>query len=227
LEYTNKDGKSALCSAFHDAKLYCFTPGRFLKNMDPVEVVAAQIRGGADIIQLREKERGKKARLELGLMIRELTREEGVLFIVNDDVDLAIILDADGVHLGQDDIPIRYARPLMKDRLIGISTHNLQQAKAAISSGADYIGVGPVFDTTTKPDREQTVGLELLFKVKDICPIPYVAIGGIRIDNVGDVAAAGCQRIAVISDIMSSHDIEERCRMLKKSLERDIPGQNP
>ena len=93
-------------SALEDVRLYCFSPGRFLKGRDPVELVAAQIRGGADVIQLREKEMSRRGRLELGLKLRELTRKEGVLFIVNDDVDLALILDADGVHLGQDDIPI-------------------------------------------------------------------------------------------------------------------------
>ncbi|MCP4667706.1 MAG: thiamine phosphate synthase, partial [Deltaproteobacteria bacterium] len=101
---------------FRDVRLYCFSPGRFLRGRDPLEVAAAQIRGGADVIQLREKEMSRRGRLELGLELRKLTQEEGALFIVNDDVDLALILDADGVHLGQDDIPIVYARPLMRDK---------------------------------------------------------------------------------------------------------------
>ncbi|MBW1829083.1 MAG: thiamine phosphate synthase [Deltaproteobacteria bacterium] len=201
-------------------KLYCFSPGKFLKDRDPVELISAQIRGGADVIQLREKEMSKRDRLELGLKIRELTRQEGVLFIVNDDVDLALILDADGVHLGQDDIPIRFARPLMKDKIIGVSTHSLNQAEEAVASGADYIGVGPVFETATKEDREDLVGLNLLPKIKDICPIPYVAIGGIGKDNIASLAKAGCHRAAVISDIMLAPDIEQRCRMIKKLLGR-------
>ena len=201
-------------------QLYCFSPGKFLKDRDSVELVSAQIRGGADVIQLREKEMSKRDRLELGLKIRELTRQEGVLFIVNDDVDLALILDADGVHLGQDDIPIRFARPLMKDKIIGVSTHSLGQAEEAVASGADYIGVGPVFETATKEDREDLVGLNLLPKIKDICPIPYVAIGGIGKDNIASLAKAGCHRAAVISDIMLAPDIEQRCRMIKKLLSR-------
>jgi len=201
-------------------KLYCFSPGKFLKDRDPVELISAQIRGGTDVIQLREKEMSKRDRLELGLKIRELTRQEGVLFIVNDDVDLALILDADGVHLGQDDIPIRFARPLMKDKIIGVSTHSLNQAEEAVASGADYIGVGPVFETATKEDREDLVGLNLLPKIKDICPIPYVAIGGIGKDNIASLAKAGCHRAAVISDIMLAPDIEQRCRMIKKLLGR-------
>jgi thiamine-phosphate pyrophosphorylase len=201
-------------------QLYCFSPGKFLKDRDSVELVSAQIRGGADVIQLREKEMSKRDRLDFGLKLRELTRQEGVLFIVNDDVDLALILDADGVHLGQDDIPIRFARPLMKDKIIGVSTHSLNQAEEAVASGADYIGIGPVFDTATKEDREDLVGLNLLPKIKDICPIPYVAIGGIGKDNIASLAKAGCHRAAVISDIMLAPDIEQRCRMIKKLLSR-------
>lgn len=185
---------------------------------DPVEVISAQIKGGADVIQLREKDMSKKERLELGQKIRELTRQSGTLFIVNDDVDLALILDADGVHLGQDDIPIRFVRPLMKDKIIGISTHSIKQAEEAIASGADYIGVGPIFETATKEDREALVGLNLLSKIKASCPIPYVAIGGIGKDNIRSLADAGCHRAAVISDIMLAPDIEERCRTLKSLL---------
>ena len=204
--------------SIEEMQLYCFSPGKFLKNRDSVELVSAQIRGGADVIQLREKEMSKRGRLDFGLKLRELTRQEGVLFIVNDDVDLALILDADGVHLGQDDIPIRFARPLMKDKIIGVSTHSLNQAEEAVASGADYIGIGPVFETATKEDREDLVGLNLLPKIKDICPIPYVAIGGIGKDNIVSLAEAGCHRAAVISDIMLTPDIEQRCRMIKQLL---------
>ena len=203
-----------------EIQLYCFSPGKFLKDRDPVELISAQIRGGADVIQLREKEMSKRDRLELGLKIRELTRQEGVLFIVNDDVDLALILDADGVHLGQDDIPIRFARPLMKDKIIGFHSIRVILRLSTVASGADYIGVGPVFETATKEDREDLVGLNLLPKIKDICPIPYVAIGGIGKDNIASLAKAGCHRAAVISDIMLAPDIEQRCRMIKKLLGR-------
>jgi thiamine-phosphate pyrophosphorylase len=198
--------------------LYCFTPGVFLRGRDPMTLVAAQIEGGADVMQLREKEMGKRARLELGHKLRALTRREGVLFIVNDDVDLALILDADGVHLGQGDIPIQTARPLMKEKIIGVSTHSLEQMKEAVAAGADYVGVGPIFETVTKEDREPTVGLELLRKVREACPIPYVAIGGITKGNVRSVAEAGCSRAAVISDILTAPDIAQRCRDIKRFL---------
>ena len=204
--------------SLEDIRLYCFSPGPFLRERDPVAVVAAQIEGGADVIQLREKEMPKRQRLELGFKLRELTRREKVLFIVNDDVDLAMILDADGVHLGQSDIPIIFARPLMKNKIIGVSTHSLEQVNEAVAGGADYIGVGPVFETATKEDREDLVGVNLLLKVKDISPIPYVAIGGIGKDNIEALVRVGCNRAAVISDIILAPDIEERCKLLRSKL---------
>ena len=201
-----------------DMRLYCFSPGIFLHGRDPLELVAAQIRGGADVIQLREKDMSRRERLELGLRLRELTRREGVLFIVNDDVDLALIVDADGVHLGQNDIPIRFARPLMGDKIIGVSTHNPDQVREAVAAGADYIGVGPVFETRTKKDRESLVGLRLLREAREICPVPYVAIGGIGRDSIGALVEAGCRRAAIIADIMDCDDIETRCRQLRALL---------
>ncbi len=202
-----------------DVHLYCFTPGKFLKsNKDPISIIEAQIRGGADVIQLREKEMSKKARLEFGFKVRELTRKHGVLFIVNDDLDLALILDADGLHLGQDDIPIKYARPFFRDKIIGVSTHSIEQVNEAVSSGADYIGVGPIFETSTKEDRAPLVGPELLLKIKNECPIPYVAIGGIREDNIDLVVQAGCHRAAIISDILLAKDVEKKCKTLKAKL---------
>ncbi|MFZ0449374.1 MAG: thiamine phosphate synthase [Desulfatiglandaceae bacterium] len=199
-------------------RLCGFSPGPFLRGRDPVELVEAQIRGGVDVIQLREKDASKREKLELGFRLRAVTREKGILFIVNDDVDLALILDADGVHLGQDDIPIAYARPMMQNKIIGISTHNLKQVKNAVASGADYLGFGPVFDTSTKPDTEPLVGLSLLSQVKGICPIPYLAIGGIDHTNIHQLSEVGCHRAAVISDILLAADIAEKCRFLRSKL---------
>lgn len=198
--------------------LYCFSPGALCGSRDPLELVAAQISGGADAIQLREKGRSKRERLEFGLEIKRMTEEAGVLFIVNDDVDLALALNADGVHLGQDDLPIRFARTLMKDKIIGVSTHSLEQAKEAVDAGADYIGVGPVFETSTKLDRDPLVGLDLVSRVRDMCSIPYIAIGGIGKQNMASLIDAGCRRAAVISDILLADNPETQCRLLKSML---------
>jgi len=213
-----KSNRQKLREAFEKIRLYCFSPGKLCGDNDPISIVEAQIRGGADVIQLREKGKSKKEILELGFKIREITKMYDILFIVNDDLDIALILDADGLHLGQDDIPIEYARPFMKDKLIGISTHSIEQAKEAIKKGADYIGFGPIFETFTKEKRERVVGIETLSKLKDICPVPYVAIGGIGLDNIHLVIKAGCSKVAIISDIISAPDIEERCKKIKKIL---------
>lgn len=181
-------------------------------------MVAEQIQGGVDLIQLREKDASKREKLELGIRLRSITQKMGVLFIVNDDLDLALILDADGVHLGQEDIPIAHARPLMKDKIIGVSTHNPSQAVEAVMSGADYIGFGPIFATSSKQDTEPVVGLPQLSHVLKNCPIPCVAIGGIGLSNIHSVRAAGCRQAAVISDILLAPDIESRCRRLREKL---------
>lgn len=201
-----------------DVRLYCFSPGDFLMGRDPIEMIAAQIRGGADLIQLREKSMPKRQALALGLAIRKLTTQEGVPFIVNDDLDLALILEADGVHLGQDDIPIQYARPLMKDKIIGISTHSLDQAREAIESGADYIGIGPAFKTETKIKADPVVETDLILKIKELSPVPVIAIGGIGGKNIDLLVNKGIRRAAIISDILSSKDIEAKTRALKEKL---------
>jgi thiamine-phosphate pyrophosphorylase len=205
--------------SIEDIRLYCFTPGEFLKGRDPIEVVTEQIRGGADVIQLREKEMSHRERLELGLKVRKLTQEEDVLFIVNDNIDLAILLEADGIHLGQDDIPIRYARKLIKDGIIGISTHSFEQMNTAIKNGADYIAIGPIYKTNTKKIIQKSVGTELLSMAKEFCKIPYIAIGGIGLENIESLKAAGCYRVAIISDIMMAPNIEARCSMIKGLLQ--------
>ncbi len=210
--------KDELRKRFDQSRLYCFSPGRLCRDRDPLSIVEAQIRGGADVIQLREKGRSKKEILEIGFKVRDITRKNDVLFIVNDDLDIALILDADGLHLGQDDIPIEYARPFMKDKLIGISTHSIEQAKEAIKKGADYIGFGPIFETKTKEKKERVVGPNPISILKQICPIPYVAIGGIGLNNLPAVIKAGCNRVAIISDIINAPDIEERCKEIKSLL---------
>jgi thiamine-phosphate pyrophosphorylase len=204
--------------SLEEVRLYCFSPGDFLMGGDPVEMITAQIRGGADLIQLREKNMPKREALELGFAVRSLTTQQGIPFIVNDDLDLAMILEADGVHLGQDDIPIKYARPLLKDKIIGISTHSLSQAREAIRDGADYIGLGPVFETKTKTKADPVVGMDLILKVQELSPVPVIAIGGIGESNIDLLVNRGIKRAAVISDIFSSKDIEAKTRALKEKL---------
>ncbi len=198
--------------------LYCFTPGRLASGRDPLEMVMAQIRGGADVIQLREKHASKRARLELGIKVREITRKAGVLFIVNDDLDLALILDADGLHLGQEDLPLEYVRPFLEDKLVGISTHSEDEIKGAVAQGPDYIAIGPIYPTETKEDPDPVVGVEMVKTAQRLSPVPFVAIGGITEARVPELVAAGCRRVAIISDILLSDDIEGKCRRIKQML---------
>ncbi len=168
--------------------------------------IRAALAGGVAIVQLREKEMPERRLLELGRRVRVWTREAGALFIMNDRADLAVAVDADGVHLGQDELPVKEARAIVGPRrLVGVSTHSIEQARRAVLDGADYLGVGPVFPSATKA-FESLAGLELVRAVAAEISLPWFAIGGINAENVAAVATAGARRIAV------SHAILERRR---------------
>ena len=170
-------------------------------------VVPAALDGGVDLVQLREKSASDDEILEIGRRLRDLCHEHGALFIVNDRSDLALACDADGVHVGQDDMPLDEARALMgHQRIVGSSTHSPEQVDAALRSGADYFAVGPVYATPTKPGRP-AVGLELVrYAATHSTAKPWFAIGGIDESNVGDVARAGATRIVVVRAIRNADD---------------------
>lgn len=202
----------------NDFKLYAITD---LKGEDPeiLTKIKEALRGGVDVIQLRSKQMSDQALLALGKKIRQLTAPMKKLFIVNDRIDLMLALGADGVHLGQEDIPVKIAREMVKDKskLIGCSTHSLKQAAAAVKEGADYIGFGPIFATPTKPDYPP-VGFDLIKKVIQKSRIPVVCIGGINQSNTKAVAKAGANRIAVVRAIFSSEHPFHAARELKRMM---------
>lgn len=174
------------------------------RELDPI--LAAVLAGGAEMIQLREKTWPSGTLFPVAQRLRARCRAAGVPFIVNDRVDLALAVDADGVHLGQDDLPPGAARPLLKPGMIlGLSTHSVEQAKAAQAAGADYIAVGSMFPTATKPEF-QLVGPALARQVRPVVHVPLIAIGGITPDNVGQVIAAGVDGVAVISAVCAAPD---------------------
>lgn len=203
----------------NDKKLYLVTNSdNFESDEIFLDKVALSIKSGVDIVQLREKNTTSKRFIYLAQRIRELTSHFGAAFIVNDRVDIAKISNADGVHLGQDDIPVSYAREILGDNaIIGVSTHCPEHAKKAITDGADYIGVGPVFKTPTKPSKDP-VGLEYVKWAADNVNIPFFAIGSIDTDNIKEVVQAGAKRVAVIRAIMYADDIESNCKILKSAL---------
>ena len=179
------------------------------------------IAGGIGIIQYREKRPAKSfaAMLEECRDIRRLTREAGVLFIVNDYCDIARLVDADGVHVGQDDLPVAAVRELIgPGKIIGLSTHSPEQAAEAVSAGADYIGVGPIFATATKDDVCAPVGLEYLEHVVRSCPLPFVAIGGIKEHNIGQVVHRGAKSVCLVTEIVGAEDITATTRRLQAAL---------
>jgi thiamine-phosphate pyrophosphorylase len=194
-----------------NSDLYCLTSEEHSLGRSNLQVVTAMLEAGVKIIQYREKEKQKLAKYQECLEIRKLTKAQGVTFIVNDDVDLAILVKADGVHIGQDDLPIEEVRKLVgPEMLIGLSTHSPEQAQAAIRRGADYIGVGPIYRTFTKKDVCEPVGLEYLDYAVNNVPIPFVAIGGIKEHNVAEVVKRGARCVAMVTDIVGSRDVREK-----------------
>ena len=199
-------------------KLYVIVDLAAIGSRDPVQVAAAAIRGGADAIQLRDKTGPAKTLCDVARRLLEVTRPSGIPLIINDRADVALAAGASGVHLGQDDLPLADARRLLgPERLIGRSTHSLEQALAAEAEGADYIGCGPVFPTPTKPDAG-SVGTALVTSVAARVRIPVVCIGGIDTGNVERVVAAGAVCVAVVRAVCRAADPEAATRQLKHRL---------
>jgi thiamine-phosphate pyrophosphorylase len=191
-------------------KLYPITDTRLagLTHAEQVEHLAA---GGASLIQLREKSASPRDFYEAALAAMKVARALKVRIIINDRVDIAVAVEADGVHLGQDDLPPDRARILLgSDAIIGFSTHNLKQALEAASTSADYIAFGPIFQTSTKEKPDAVVGLEQLSEIKRRVLKPLVAIGGITLERAESVIEAGADSLAVISDLYSTGHISER-----------------
>lgn len=179
----------------------------------------ASLRGGVGIVQLRMKRASDEEILSAARVVREACDEHHALFILNDRPDLVAMAGADGVHVGQDDGPVAQARIAVgPDRIVGLSTHTPEQVRAAAGSGADYIGVGPVYETPTKPGRP-AVGLELVGFAAAATELPFFAIGGIDAGSAGEVAGAGATRIAVVRALREAEDPEATARALREALE--------
>jgi thiamine-phosphate pyrophosphorylase len=198
--------------SFHLPGLYPITD-TLISRLSHAEQVERFAAGGATLVQLREKRASPREFYEAASQAIALARALEVRIVINDRVDIAIAVKADGVHLGQNDLPPDRARLLLGiDRIVGYSTHNLEQALAATSTPVDYIAIGPVFQTRTKDRPDEVVGLEIVRKVKQQITKPLVAIGGITLESAPLVIAAGADGVAVISDLFSSDDIVERTR---------------
>jgi thiamine-phosphate pyrophosphorylase len=193
-------------------KLYPITDVR-LTGLSHAEQVERLAEGGATLIQLRDKLAAPREFYQSALEAMRVARRLGVRIIINDRVDIAMAVEADGVHLGQDDLPPERARQLLgPSRLVGYSTHNLEQALAADSAPIDYLAFGPVFQTSTKEKPDPVVGLDALREIKRRLTKPLVAIGGITLDRAGSVITAGADSIAVIADLYTAGNLTQRAR---------------
>ena len=198
------------------ADIYGITAEEHSLGRNNIEVVEQMLAGGVRVIQYREKDKKAREKYLECMKIREMTREAGAVFIVNDDVDIAILVCADGVHVGQDDLPPEEVRRLVGEQMvIGLSTHSPEQARAALAGGVDYIGVGPIFATRTKKDVCDPVGLGYLEYVVRNIKIPAVAIGGIKEHNIGEVARRGACCIALVTEIVGAADIPAKVEALR------------
>ncbi|WP_415378727.1 thiamine phosphate synthase [Halosimplex sp. TS25] len=201
-----------------DWDVYLVTEERLSADRTTVDIVEGAIAGGVDVVQLREKGRSARERYHLGRKLRALTREADVALIVNDRVDIARAVDADGVHLGDDDLPVPVAREqLGPDALVGRSVSFVDDARDAERAGADYLGVGAVYETGSKDDiddDEHGIGPDRVGSIADAVDIPVVGIGGITADNAGPVVEAGADGVAVITAVTGADDPEAATRGL-------------
>jgi thiamine-phosphate pyrophosphorylase len=205
----------------NDIDLYFITDSR-LTRRTVLEDVGSAVRAGVKIIQYREKDLNIREMTDEAKKIGQLCRENSVLFIINDRVDIALAVDADGVHLGNEDMSYQDARRLLGDKkIIGLTVHDVGEAIEAERIGADYIGISPIFETNTKPDAGTPSGVDLIKYIKKAIKIPFIAIGGINQNNIKSVLEAGARSIAVISAIVTKDDVEKECKKFREVIISD------
>lgn len=207
---------------FLTTDIYGINGEAFSGGRSNIEVVRQMLEAGIRVIQYREKDKSGREMFTECSAIRDLTRQAGATFIVNDRVDLAIAVSADGVHIGQDDLPPLVVRKMIGEEMIlGLSTNLPEQAREAVHLGVvDYIGVGPVYATGTKADAAQTAGLEYVEYVAKNIALPFVPIGGIKETNIAEVRRSGAHIFAIISDIVGAPDIPAKVRDIRSELAR-------
>jgi thiamine-phosphate pyrophosphorylase len=204
---------------FSKFKLYPIIDYGLLKDRI-YDVTEQLISYGVGIIQFRAKNLTDKEFVNYALKLRQLT--QNITFIINDRIDIALIVEADGVHLGQDDIPIPLARKLLKDKIIGLSTHNLAQAIQAGKEEIDYLAIGPIYQTTTKKKATTPIGVEIIQKIKEKVSIPVIAIGGINEDNIEEVIKAGTDAVAIASGLFKGKNLTLNMQIFMKLNMRGI-----
>lgn len=202
----------------HNFSLYVITSSDLIEEEGFEMKIKEIIANGATVIQLREKILPLRAFLKIALLMRKIV-EPPIPFIINDRVDIAIACQADGVHIGQEDMPLGMARQILGEhKIIGVSTHSVKQAQQAEKEGADYIAIGPIFSTSSKPKAGPPKGTQIISQVKEMIKIPLVAIGGINLDNIDKTLGAGADGIAVINAVFQEADVGLATKMLSEKI---------
>lgn len=213
----NKKEKLELLKDFN---LYCLTCEEYSLGRKNIDVVREILEAGVRIIQYREKKKSMREKYHEAIKIRDLTAQYNALLIVNDHLDLTKIVEADGVHIGQEDYPVEVAKEFLDENfIIGLTTHTKEQVMEALKKGADYIGLGPIFPSYTKEKPHPPIGIEILeWTIKNVY-IPVVAIGGIKESNINEILKIGAKCIAMVTEIVSSPNIYEKTRKIIHILE--------
>ncbi|UDQ96532.1 thiamine phosphate synthase [Lentisphaerota bacterium WC36G] len=200
---------------FKNIDIYPVISSEFCNKRPPVQILKDIAAGGAKIVQLREKNMTKNEIFHLAMEYRQITNWFDMLLIINDHVDIALAVKADGVHLGQDDLPLVAARMASKKLIFGSSTHNMQEAIEAINDGASYINVGPIYETQTKEVGYDAVGLEQFKQINDQIDIPVTVMGGIKEHHIAELKAHGAKRIAMVTEITMCDDVTNKVQALR------------
>lgn len=201
---------------FHETDLYAVITGEFCAGRTPVEVLDACLSAGVRIVQLREKELDTAALFDLAMAFRARTREAGALLIIDDRVDVALAVEADGVHLGLNDLPVDAARRIGPDLIIGASSHDLGEARSAEARGASYVNIGPIFATQTKAVASGVVGPEMITRIAAEITAPFTCMGGIKAENIQEVLDRGARHVAVVTAVSAASDVAGAARGLRE-----------
>ena len=215
---TTEEIKKYRLHAFASVDVYPVTCEQLSNNRTDYEILDAVIEGGTKIIQLRDKTATKRHLYEKAVRFREVTREASVLLIINDHIEIAAAVKADGVHLGQEDFPARVAKQLFPELIIGVSTHSLKDALQAELDGADYLNIGPIFPTQTKALIGSFLGPESVKTISQKISIPFTVMGGINASNLDSVLARGARKIAMVTAITMANDISQTVAEFKQRI---------
>ena len=214
-------GHAERLARFQSAGLYLVTSRSMSRGRSTTDVVGQSLEAGVRLVQLREKDLPARELLALAMELRAMTAEAGALLIINDRLDVALAADADGVHLGQDDLPIEDARRLAPDLILGASSHNVGEARAAQAAGASYVNIGPLFPTQTKSWQGDYLGLDGLREISRVLTVPFTVMGGIKRGHIPELLAEGAHTIALVTAITAADDPGAATRALLSLMATD------